>query len=212
MKQRGFTLIELLVVVAIIALLAGILFPVFSKAREKGRQATCTSNLKQLGLAFQMYLQDNDGGFPDCTTPNTTLTGMGWAEAILPYVRDHSITKYTKASQIFYGCPSYNDPNYPPQFYYTSCSYGYNYWYLGRWPYTYRNLSDINAMAEVVLLADADGDMTGKNKLRVIKPVNTDARISTRHSGGSNILFVDGHVKWYSYDDTSLRTAAHWGY
>src|ERR1700752_5232231 len=65
MKQRyGFTLIELLVVVAIIAILAAILFPVFAQAREKARQATCVSNLKQIGTATMMYAQDYDERFP----------------------------------------------------------------------------------------------------------------------------------------------------
>src|SRR5947208_16218835 len=63
-QKRGFTLIELLVVIAIIAILAAILFPVFAQAREKARQTTCLSNLKQLGLGFRMYLQDYDDTFP----------------------------------------------------------------------------------------------------------------------------------------------------
>ena len=64
MNKRGFTLIELLVVIAIIAILAAILFPVFAQAREKARQITCASNLKQLGLAFIQYSQDYDELFP----------------------------------------------------------------------------------------------------------------------------------------------------
>ncbi|MDX1932914.1 MAG: type II secretion system protein [Capsulimonadales bacterium] len=64
-RYPGFTLIELLVVVAIIALLAAVLFPVFAGAREKARQATCQSNLRQIGLAFGMYLQDFDERLPD---------------------------------------------------------------------------------------------------------------------------------------------------
>src|SRR5215468_1948080 len=66
--QRAFTLIELLVVIAIIAILAAILFPVFARAREKARQATCLSNLKQIGLAFQMYTQDWDEVYPSGLT------------------------------------------------------------------------------------------------------------------------------------------------
>ena len=83
MKRKGFTLIELLVVIAIIAILAAILFPVFAKAREKARQATCQSNLKQLGLAFFQYVQDYDGVLPPL---RNMLTNDSWGNVIVPYV------------------------------------------------------------------------------------------------------------------------------
>lgn len=67
-------MVELLVVVAIIALLAAILFPVFARAREKARQTTCVSNLKQLGLGFAQYAQDYDGGYPNACSANPALT------------------------------------------------------------------------------------------------------------------------------------------
>jgi len=83
--RRGFTLIELLVVIAIIAILAAILFPVFAKVREKARQTTCLSNLKQIGLAFTQYNQDNDESFPFGSFYGTL--GQGWAGTIYPYVK-----------------------------------------------------------------------------------------------------------------------------
>ena len=84
-KSSGFTLIELIVVIAIIAILAAILFPVFAKVREKARQVSCLSNMKQLGLAFVQYSQDYDEVLPD----GTQLTfggncGAGWAGQIYP--------------------------------------------------------------------------------------------------------------------------------
>ncbi len=70
---QGFTLIELLVVIAIIAILAAILFPVFAKAREKARQITCASNLKQISLGILQYYQDSDEQFPGASADNQTV-------------------------------------------------------------------------------------------------------------------------------------------
>ncbi len=85
-KSSGFTLIELLVVIAIIAILAAILFPVFAKAREKARQISCASNMKQLGLALMQYSQDNDEWFPGRIIGPTGTT-INWEHAIYPYVK-----------------------------------------------------------------------------------------------------------------------------
>jgi len=103
--KKAFTLIELLVVIAIIAILAAILFPVFAQAREKARQATCQSNLKQIGLAYLMYAQDYDElGAPmwakSCLDPTGgqiagcapgvftgTTWGTYWPDEIYPYVK-----------------------------------------------------------------------------------------------------------------------------
>jgi len=92
--RKGFTLIELLVVIAIIAILAAILFPVFAKAREKARQITCASNLKQLGLGIAMYIQDYDENLPGGNDNNTTTPTAdvnGWAAQIMPYLKSNGI-------------------------------------------------------------------------------------------------------------------------
>jgi len=100
MRRLGFTLIELLVVIAIIAILAAILFPVFARAREKARQSSCQSNLKQIILACIMYKSDYDGRFPRNSTTSHPLSciapGWDWREVTQPY---------TKSWQI-YICPS----------------------------------------------------------------------------------------------------------
>ena len=88
--RRGFTLIELLVVIAIIAILAAILFPVFARAREKARQSSCLSNVKQLMLAVQQYAQDYDERMP------RHGNNPDWTEQIYPYVKNVQV----------YNCPS----------------------------------------------------------------------------------------------------------
>jgi prepilin-type N-terminal cleavage/methylation domain-containing protein/prepilin-type processing-associated H-X9-DG protein len=93
--RRAFTLIELLVVIAIIAILAAILFPVFAQAREKARQTTCLSNLKQLGTAAQMYAQDYEERLPG------TELGEGEAE----YFWGELLAPYTKSRDLL-NCPS----------------------------------------------------------------------------------------------------------
>jgi len=99
-RNAAFTLIELLVVIAIIAILASILFPVFAQAREKARQASCMSNMKQVGLGAMQYVQDYDETFPRLewranSIPTASITPerqdwnpWTWKEAIAPYIKN----------------------------------------------------------------------------------------------------------------------------
>jgi prepilin-type N-terminal cleavage/methylation domain-containing protein len=104
-SRRAFTLIELLVVIAIIAILAAILFPVFAQAREKARQASCLSNMKQIGLGFMMYVQDYDETFP---SQNLALPGViadVWQFSIANYITSPPSNWSEPRGNIF-SCPS----------------------------------------------------------------------------------------------------------
>jgi prepilin-type N-terminal cleavage/methylation domain-containing protein/prepilin-type processing-associated H-X9-DG protein len=198
-KPNGFTLIELLVVIAIIAILAAILFPVFAQAREKARQTSCTSNMKQLGTAMMMYIQDNDQIYPSVWYPDTGH----WANVILPYLG--------QGKQIWTGgimiCPSAL---------YKGWSYAMSNQIGGKAEAVVTRPADVVAFAETVQVKDwkstaahletDKGCWGGENGNGVGPKIRDDDNVSPpsgcyslpryRHSDGVNITWADGHVKW----------------
>jgi len=195
MKRTGFTLIELLVVIAIIAILAAILFPVFAKAREKARQTSCLSNLKQLGTALMMYVQDYDEMTPPHTDDEPSPPPpYNWRWDMFPL----RLAPYTKNYQIL-RCPSDTGLTTPADA------------ATGRW-----SSYGVNALVVRISLAQVD-DSSGT--LSMFETTESDLGVEgnddrpyqvptsaayTRHNGGFNADFMDGHAKWLKPDQTSL--------
>ncbi len=187
MKRHAFTLIELLVVIAIIAILAAILFPVFAKAREKARQSSCQSNVKQLGIGVMQYVQDYDEKYirnnnPNCTyaLPNGTLVSpnMLWMYQLYPYVKNTQC----------YDCPSATNI-WSPGAYDANFGYGFNDTYLHGVA-----LATLNAPAETIALLDSDYYLTDWDDYG--SPSDNHSYPAIRHNEGANIAWADGHAKW----------------
>jgi prepilin-type N-terminal cleavage/methylation domain-containing protein/prepilin-type processing-associated H-X9-DG protein len=192
MSRKGFTLIELLVVIAIIAILAAILFPVFARAREKARQSSCLSNVKQIMLATVMYAQDYDETLPVAShwsapgeTQEPDIGYTNWFEALEPYAKNEQILV----------CPSQTDK---------WIGYGWNYKQFGyqhsngTLQYDYATpLAQIEYPASVILIGDnMDSNAPGTWRGRFLYAYDGD-KLPARHNGGGNMGFVDGHAKWY---------------
>lgn len=232
-RIKGFTLIELLVVIAIIALLAAILFPVFGSARAKSRQSTCQSNLKQLGIAMNMYTQDFDENFMSYGV-NSLGAEISWGKYYWPFQLKPYITgfptNFDKPRSNIFVCPS--DPGQKPQYLSDDratqvlpepatswglsettdpegdvalaywCSYSINEHMTDR--ETSKGKPNLAAWADpsrtYMLLEARDSEIEGDELDELL----------FEHSTGTNILYMDGHVKWlkavYKNNDPTDKT------
>jgi prepilin-type N-terminal cleavage/methylation domain-containing protein/prepilin-type processing-associated H-X9-DG protein len=215
-KRKAFTLIELLVVIAIIAILAAILFPVFARARENARRASCLSNLKQIGLGIMMYTQDYDEKFPPIyfATVSTNPPADGfwtnyywwWQNIVYPYV---------KSDQLFV-CPSSPATNVTAP---STGHYGANSLLFvqsggislaavqnSASTYMAMDFGNYNAYVSAFVLNTSPasgylpgaGGTLGQSCTGMSSSTNliADCQSVGRHFDGDNVLFADGHVKW----------------
>jgi prepilin-type N-terminal cleavage/methylation domain-containing protein/prepilin-type processing-associated H-X9-DG protein len=220
----GFTLIELLVVIAVIAIIAAILFPVFEQAREKARQTSCLSNLRQIGFALGLYTEDYDGRLPDRRDLKLALPGgyrpwtawppsdprAGWAAVVLaPYLRNTAVWSCPSVAGSTLGSVAQvlqrlsAAPDAPTA----------NYW-LWRFdrPDDPTPLDDLWGKTDSQAVADlqaaenpqvgypdgpADVELAVDPYFpRTIPTVAADLRGRAVHFGGRNRLFLDGHVQY----------------
>jgi len=214
MGRKAFTLIELLVVIAIIAILAAILFPVFATAREKARQASCSSNEKQIGLGFIQYVQDYDETTP--YAPNYPNPGAGGNWCGIGYY----LAPYIKSVNIWQ-CPDDTVDTKLGDQYYFYVSYAYNALGMEETTTTATVNSGIPVPVKMGQLQMPTTDMmfadnwelsnAGGNWFNytiggggggdfttalVGYPNSATVQCRQGHTGGANWLYVDGHVKW----------------
>jgi len=252
--RRGFTLVELLVVIAIIALLAAILFPVFSQVRERAKQTSCMSNLRQIGLAFTMYLNDKNERFPPHIIGQGSSAGLNAAivEGLEPpnvpadrFVFEpyggpgvahykswmDCVFPYTGKSMKIFTCPSHTQtpvdlatltPPFggDPEGYallgnrmYMLPSLGYNaqisnvYGLAPPWPVTANIPFPLSAFQDIsskIMLIHSRSVYNHEQTYYFFqRGEDSYASKSTQralwpHNDGANIVFADGHTKWYS--------------
>jgi prepilin-type processing-associated H-X9-DG protein/prepilin-type N-terminal cleavage/methylation domain-containing protein len=221
MRTKAYTLVELLVVIAIISLLAALLLPVFAQAREKARTIECLSNCRQIGMALMLYIQDYDEKYPQehPSSINPAIDdSSGQLENIdygSPFIKILSyVGSAASESPNLYICPSDPDPHgqkildsqgnciangAPPPG--PLNSYLLNAYYLFG-----ATLAQITDPSRSIYIAERRSDFCDVHfhpwlgevnaPLNPSDHVNPIAIASSRHDGGSNYVFADGHAKW----------------
>jgi prepilin-type N-terminal cleavage/methylation domain-containing protein/prepilin-type processing-associated H-X9-DG protein len=211
--KSGFTLIEMLVVIGIIALLAAIMFPVFGRVRENGRRATCSNNMRQLGLAFTQYMTDNGGRFPYAAPYQSWARPDSWVSGgtgdvptngknLVTYSKPDKSFNYVDGNEAYpekgaiysyvreastYVCPSDTDGNKKRLSYSMNCAL------------SFMGSVRVKQPSEIVMLID-EGRSLNDGYFWASGDSNSTDALTLKHLDGGNLLFVDGHVKYYATD------------
>ena len=196
-RNKGFTLIELLIVIAMIAVLAAVLFPVFQKVRENARRTTCSSNLRQIGLAMTQYTQDSDEMLPPGAYAASGAT-VTWRQEVFPYVKNVQV--FTCPSNSYNALATDVDGG---QFF---VSYGANDSVLQSGGQT-TLLNAIQNPSTLFLVGETDGSGYKLNNppnppllspdcgMCDLHPAGSHTDLFAGHLTRSNWLFADGHVR-----------------
>ncbi len=208
--SRGFTLIELLVVIAIIAILAAILFPVFARAREKARQATCISNLKEIGLAELMYVQDYDerhGAVYYRYPPGDNTNLKFWPYRIQPYMKNWQLL-ICPSHQWHYPHPV-SDGGFDASYTLVNISVCRD----GSSTTTYSGgkrarMEDLTGSIMFAHSTSSEiyGPWSGDPDPLIFTEVGASSRVWEGHNDGSCYCFGDGHAKWFKDTQPGMWT------
>lgn len=220
--RKGFTLIELLVVIAIIAILSGIIFPVFSAAREKARTTVCLNNLKQLAVGCILYADDNNKYYP-CYAylDKDTQNYIYWTNKNVLYFN------YVKNEELFY-CPnSYNeyDPNLIEYQRFNKVNNGNYSANIDVFSNSKKQIkyTKIKNPSNIIIIYEASkcfmhnswwqskgvnieylpgwGKATGEEAMGNLKEEQIEDYMNGRHNGGINLVYCDGHAEWKKTDE-----------
>ncbi len=202
-KEKGFTLIELLIVIAIIGILAGILLPALSRARESGRRTACASNLKQIGLGLIMYSNENQETFPTTAGAYTAGDAMSDFNELYPtYISERKV--FRCPSDSIFVIPATNAGiTANDAFDKDECSYGYD------------NTHGPSDDSGVPIAGDRPANVAGATSTSgTNNSPNHGGTIDRIDSGnddvagaGQNLVYIDGHVEWVSVDDGGFAIA-----
>ncbi len=189
MQKKGFTLIEILVVVAIVGVMSSMLIGAIHKGREAGRRTNCSNNIRQIGMAFFMYIDENNDRFPRMSSPY-------WMDSVNRYIDNPKV----------WSCPDQPNIGYTPGNI-DSIPFSYNY-SIGLSP---ANMSGIAKKSETILLSDSTLLPSVSNPfyknyyLSGLYIFGSGSFPAQRHSGGDNYIFADGHAKWCTYNEVWVQ-------